>query len=370
MTAPASALNGVRIVSPAPRDDWRAVLAADPDATPTQLPEWLDCLRDARGFADASRLYELPDGRRLVLPMAARAPAGIPISEESWPYGWGYGGVLVEGGHGGLTPDDCRVVLADLARRPALRRAVVPAPALGGVWQAAAPPNAVRMPYLTQVLDLEGGFETVWSTRFRSKTRKLVRKAERFELDVRCERGPEAVAGRGLGMFALLYREAVDRWAVQRGQPLAVARRLAAHRDRPGQVAAVAAGLGEHCAIWSATWRGEPVAVKVVLRFGRHSLAWMGARNAALSRETLANYLLQSLAIEDACAAGVRHYNMGESDPGSGVEHAKRVFGAVPVEYQALRFERLPLTRGEQRLRALFGTLSRLNIRRREVGAT
>src|ERR1700754_1674354 len=163
------ALNGVRITSPVPRDDWRTVLAADPDAGPTQLPDWLDGLCRARGSVDASKLYELPDGRRLVLPMAARAAAGVRFSEESLPYGWGYGGVLVEGG--GLSADDCGVVLADLARRPGFRRAVVPAPGVGGVWQAAAPPNAVRVPHLTQVLDLDGGFSTVWESRFHRQAR-------------------------------------------------------------------------------------------------------------------------------------------------------------------------------------------------------
>ncbi|HEY2222102.1 hypothetical protein, partial [Actinomycetospora sp.] len=70
--------------------------------------------------------------------------------------------------------------------------------------------------------------------------------------------------------------------------------------------------------------------------------------------------LLHSLAIQDACEHGIRWFHMGESDAGSGPEHFKRYFGAVPVEYAALRFERLPLSRAEQTARAAFGAVSRL----------
>jgi hypothetical protein len=68
--------------------------------------------------------------------------------------------------------------------------------------------------------------------------------------------------------------------------------------------------------------------------------------------------------IEDACNAGVRHYNLGESEPGSGVERYKLHFGAQTLTYPALRFERLPLTTGELRLRAAFTAVSALRARR------
>jgi Acetyltransferase (GNAT) domain len=357
MTATTATREGVRVVSPAPREVWRAVFAADPDALPTQSPAWADCLCADRGLADASRLYELPGGRRLVLPLAARRVAGITVVEQGWPHGWGYGGLLAEGGE--LTDADRRLVLADLAARPVIRSAVVPNPLGAAAWSAAAPPRARRAPDRTQVIDLSGGFETVWSKRFRKETRNRVRKAQGVTLDIRREAGADA--GRGIAMFAQLYRQAVDRWASERGQPLWIARRLAAHRDRPGAVATVAAALGDECVIWSAaTPAGEPVSVDVVLQHGRHSLAWLGAVDPALARETMATYRVQAMAIEDACAAGVRHFHLGESDPGSGVERFKRNFGAETLDYDMLRFERLPLTAGERHLRTAFAAASRL----------
>jgi hypothetical protein len=338
-------LSGVRIVSPAPRKVWADMVAADPDAVATQAPDWLDCLRRTRGYVDASRLYEFPDGRRLVLPLAARIWAGARVAEESWPYGWGYGGALVAGG--GLTAEDARLVLSDLARRPVIRAGVMPMPLTSGTWQAAAPPGVRRVPYLTQILSLEGGFGTVWSRRYRAEARRHVRRAGRMSLDMYRDRR------RGTEAFAELHRESVERWARQRGQPLWLARGIAQRRDQVGRVAAVAAALGDACTIWSAYRAGEPAAVCVVLQQGRHAMGWMSANCRALAQETSATYLVSSLAVEAACAAGARYFHMGESDPGSGVERHKAQFGATAVRYHALRLERLPMTEGQRRLRAV-----------------
>jgi hypothetical protein len=321
-------------------------LAADPNAVVTQAPEWLDCLCATRGYVDASRLYELPDGRTLVLPLAAKVRGGVRIAEESWPYGWGYGGALVTGGP--LTQSDARLVLADLARRPVVVAAIVPVPLTAGAWDAAAAARRVeQVPYLTQVIDLDGGFDTVWSHRFTRHARSGVRRAGRYSLDVRRDHG-----GPGVEFFAALHPRSVDRWARQRGQPLWLARRLARMRDRAGQVAAVASALGEACVIWSAHRSGEPVAVNIVLQFGRHSLGWLAATDLEQAGETRAGYLLQSLAIEDACRAGARYFHMGESDPGSTVEQFKNHFGPRRIEYHSVRFERLPVSRTQRGLRA------------------
>ena len=337
-------LSRIHIVAPVPRQVWAEVVAADPDAVVTQTPEWLDALCRSRGYRDASRLYEFPDGRRLVLPMAARVWAGARVTEESWPYGWSYGGALVAGGP--FRSVDAAVVLADLARRPVIRSAVVPMPLNSTVWQSAAPPTVHRVPYLTQILDLEGGFGTVWSRRFRSEARRHVRRAERMALDVYQDHD------RGAEAFAILHHEAVERWARQRGQPLWAARVLDRWRDDAGRIAAAVAAVGNSCSIWSAYRAGEPVAVCAVLHRGRHALGWLSANRRAVAQETSATYLLSSLAIEAACADGARYFNMGESDPGSGVERHKAQFGATAVRYHALRLERLPLTEGERVVRA------------------
>ena len=54
----------LRVMSPAPRDVWHEVHAADSKALVTQRPDWLDCLCEIGGYEDASRFYETRDGRR------------------------------------------------------------------------------------------------------------------------------------------------------------------------------------------------------------------------------------------------------------------------------------------------------------------
>lgn len=345
-----------------PRTTWRRALEGDPLAVATQTPEWVDCLCARTGRTDASRLYELPGGRVGVLPLVARTVAGVRVAEESFPYGWGYGGLIAEGG---ATADDCRVVLDDLRRRPVVRTGVVPTSLAGGAWAAAAPAGAIRVPYTAQVVDLSPGYDHLWAKVFKRQVRNSVRKAERFALDVRRERGDDP-AGVGVRAFVELYGQQVDRWAAQRGQPLWLAHRVAAAQDRPGQVAAVAAALGERCVVWSAFHEGRPVAVNVVLRHGEHALGWLSAMDDALARETLATYVLHTRSFADAAAEGVRWFHMGESDPGSAPERYKAYFGAASVPYDALRFERLPLTRADRGLRHVVAEASAWWARRRD----
>jgi CelD/BcsL family acetyltransferase involved in cellulose biosynthesis len=355
-----AAPGGVRVVRPAPRPVWEQVFASDPDAVATQSPAWIDSLSAARGCVDVSRLYEMPDGRRLVLPLAATVRAGVRMSEESWPYGWGYGGLLAEGG---AADREIAVVLADLARRPAVRAGVTPMPLQAARWDAAAPARALRVPFTTRVIDLQDGFDAVWK-HYRRSGRSRTRKAEKLGVEIHRASGADAAPA--LAEFTRLYRGAVDKWARQRGQPLRIARLLAAMRDVPGQAAAVAARLGEHCVVWTATTGGQTLGVDVMLQSAGHHMSWLGAIDADLARSTAGTYLLQTRVIEDACARGVRYMHLGESDPNSGVDEFKAAFGSTPVPYSTLRFERVPLSRAEHGLRAAFAAVSSWTRRREE----
>ncbi|RFU22380.1 GNAT family N-acetyltransferase [Geodermatophilus marinus] len=336
----------VRVTSPAPREVWAEVLASDPLALPTQTPAWTDWLCGTRGFTDRSRLYEFDDGRRLVLPLVARTRAGLVLSEESMPYGFGYGGPLVAGCP--VTGSEAEAVLADLAGRRVLRSTLTPNPLTAGVWAATAPPGTVRVPFLCHVLDLAGGFPAVWSTRFRPDVRRKVRRAERQPLDVRLSTGARLVE-----TFTALNRRTVDRWAEQRGRPPWIERLVERRRDRAGQLASALPALGAAVTGWTAHLDGEPVAAYVVLRAGEQAYFWMSAMDRELAGQTQAGALLQSLAIEEACRGGARWFHLGESDPGSGVARFKAGFGAAAIRYEALRFERLPLTAADERMRAV-----------------
>lgn len=341
----------VRTVSPAPRDAWDEVLDADPLAVPTQTPAWTDLTCRALGGLDASRLYEYPDGRRLVLPLVARRRAGLRIAEESLPYGFGPGGPIVPGGR--PTDEDMKVVLADLATRPAVRTALVPNPLLSEAWSDTTPPGGLRVEYLSYVLDLTGGYDAVLA-RYRAETRRNVRKAERQSLDVSMVRDRRLVE-----VFAGLNALSVDRWAYQRRQPLWLAHLVERHRNRVGLLRLASTGVGPECVGWTAHQDGLPIAAYVALFDRRSAFFWMSAMNKELADRTRAGALLQSRAIEHACARGMRWFHLGESDPGSGVARFKQGFGAVPLRLESLRFERVPLTAVEHRLRGAVGRLSR-----------
>ncbi len=224
------------VQSPAPRAEWRAVLAADPDALACQSPEWLDAVCRDGHFEDASRLYEGADGQPIVLPLArhrgfltsALAPQG------SMPEAWGMGGVLV-----GTEPTvaDIRRVVADLRTLPALRTTVRPNPLHAAAWDAATRgARAVRIPRRAHVLDLAGGADVVWSNRFASSARRAVRKAERSGLEVRCGVSPAALSD-----YRRLFDLSVARWAEAQHEPLPLARLRARRRDPPAKLARVAA---------------------------------------------------------------------------------------------------------------------------------
>jgi CelD/BcsL family acetyltransferase involved in cellulose biosynthesis len=347
------------VVSPAPRDLWHELLSADPGAMPTQTPEWTDWVCRTRGRTDASRLYEFPGGRRLLLPLLAQGPRW---SEESMPYGFGYGGPLVAGGR--ATPEDARAVLDDLARRPVVRASLVPAPQSAATWTEAAPPVAVTVPYLAHVLDLEGGWGSVWSDRFRPRIRRDVRKAEKQGLEIRT--GPDSGV---LEAYGELSRRSAERWARERRQPLWLVRQVERQRDRVGRLASAIADLGPMVRLWTTWLDGDPAAVNVVLRHGNQAYGWLSVMDKELAQRTLAGTLLQSLVIEDACAGGARWFQLGESDPGSGVAAYKERFGGVPVPWSAVHFERLPVMAGGRRLRGLVNQLAATVPTRTDGGA-
>ena len=348
----------VSVLSPAPRGDWREVLAADPDAVPSQSPEWLDVLCRRTGTADASRLYLVPGERRIVVPLVSRHLAGVPLTAESMPYAWGYGGALVEGG--ALRREEAALVLADLRRRHRARTCIVPSPTNAASWQEAAGPAVGRERRHCEILDVSAGFDAVWAG-YGSRLRRNIRRAERDRVVVE-----RSTTGSFLADFTRLYVESVDRWAEQRGQPLPLARALARRRDRPGQAAAVAAALGDRCVTWRASRHGEPVAVHVVLYQGGTVHGWMGVNDYRLNRETNGNMLLHSAVIEDACRSGARAVLLGESDPGSAVEEFKLRFGASCLEYDVLRMEPIPVTAVTLRLRAVTETVLRHRFQSRE----
>jgi hypothetical protein len=304
-----------------------------------QTPTGFDAMCAAGDLEDASRLYELSDGRRLILPLCHRK--GVPswLCVERSP---AVGSLISDGPVGA---PELRAVFDDLASLPALRVVVRPTAMAGTAWEAALPDRIARIPLRSHVLDLEGGFDVVWKERFNSQARRAVRKAEKAGLEVVREPGARLIEE-----FYELYRPSIDRWAKQRGHPRLLARWRAARTNSAEDLKRKMAALGDACRVWMARVEGRPAAGIVILQ-GANAHYTLGAMDKDLAGPTRATFLLQKMAIEEACAAGCGVYNMGETGTSESLARFKSHFGAVAFEHQEYRVERLPLTRAERGLR-------------------
>jgi Acetyltransferase (GNAT) domain len=353
------AIGAAGAVSPIPVDAWNEVFASAPDALPTQARPWLRCVCAVDGYEDASRLYRAPDGRRLVLPLVrGRALGPVLSARAALPAGWGPGGLL---GEGGVTrPDDIAMVVADLASLGAFTIRLRPDPSAARAWEDGMPAGVVREPAMAQTLSLEGGFDTVWRTRFRRDARNRVRRAERAEVTVERDDGDRLVP-----VFHRLYAMSVLRWARRDGDPRALARWRAARREPDRKLRTVASAADTGCRLYAAFRHGRPLAAIVVLFAPGVAAYWRGAMDEDLAGPVHANYLLHRVAIEDAAAAGCGAYHMGDSAPGSSLALFKSRFGAVEQHYSVYRIERAPLTRLRGTARGTVQILRTMSLRGR-----
>lgn len=351
MNAPAgllidTAAGPVHVTTPAPRDIWWELTGRDTDTHVTQTPTWLECLCATGPYRDASRLYEFEDGGQIVLPLVRRRqrPEQRLDAVESWPAAWGVGGPVSPGG---VSSVQARAILDDLDQLPAFRVGIRFRPGDDDVWASAASAGFRTEPHMTQVLDLDGGFGTVWERRFHKRLRHEIRQAERSDAEVQVDR-----TGRFVPVFYDLYEQSIVRWARQQHEPLALARWRRTRAFPKSWLEAVVGAFGTSCTVWTAWRAGEPAAAIVVLRHGSHAKLWRAAMNRDLAHPVKANPLLYRLAIEDACAAGCRRFDMGESRPGSSLAAFKARFGADSFSSPRYYRERLPVSVAERGLRA------------------
>lgn len=340
----------VNIFSPAPRDAWEEVLRSDPLALETQSPAWADAMCAAGGFEDASRLYETADGRRLVLPLLRRSFAGGGVAfEASNPPHCGVGGLLAPGG---ACAEEIAAVFDDLAQRRVLSQSVYPNPLLASAWEAAASARATAIPHRAHLLDLEGGWEQVWSKRFQGSKRTGSRRAERLGVTVEC-----GTSGRLVPEFYRLLEQAAARWARMQHEPYWLAIRRLKHRDPREKFEAIGRLLGERCRVWLARVEGRSAAAIVVIQ-GVNAYYFRGAMDEELAKYR-ASDLIQRLAIEDACRAGCRYYYMGDSGWSVSLAQFKERFGAQAYPYSEYRLERLPLSRTERMIKQVIKRMIR-----------
>jgi hypothetical protein len=336
----------VRVTSPAPRDTWEELLARDPNSLIFQTPAWTDMMCSTGHFMDASRLYETASGHRWLLPLVRHKSIVPRLSVQgSLPHNWGLGGLVSDGP---LRPETVRGVFEDLAHQPVMQTLVSPSPLLNAVWESGRPREVLHDTRLTHILDLQGGFDAVWSGRFQSTTRTAIRKAERSNLDVEWDS-----TGRLLPIYFKMFMD----WAVRRGGerhlPAWLARWSNARRDPLDRFRRIAATFGESCRVYVASVDHEPVASAVFLIYGEHAFYYRGTSLREKANPVRANDLLQCMMIREACQAGCRYYHMGESGGVESLMRFKTGFGAVATPVIGYSIERLPLTNVARGLEAI-----------------
>lgn len=330
------------------------MVRASDDLAVTQLPAWLDCMVASGLYRDATLLYQTPDDRRLVLPLAGRGPgAGLGVF-ASWPAFWEGG--LDNGGllcaDGPVTPDDVSAVAADLGRTPGLRTTVVPSRTDAAAWQAGAPPGTDRTVDAMYSIDLTGGLAG-WERLISKGERYKARKAERHGVEIESDG-----TGRLLPAFDRLYRASVSAWARESPMPSVLSLALTRRRYPHATLEQIAARLGAACQVWIAWRGGEPLSGVVVLSHGPAATYYKGATDKAAVGNLGVGTLLHRRVIEAACEQGRRRYELS----GSGIPSLTRFklnLGARPVPLTSYRFERAPLSAGERSVRSGLKTVLR-----------
>jgi hypothetical protein len=332
----------LQVLSPAPREAWNELTRSDPHVLVSQTPRWTDIVCAIAGTQDASRLYEFGDGTRLVLPLV-RSTRGPYTQEASFPTAWGFGGLI----GAEPSPEHVRAVLEELRSHPVVRTRVRPDPLRGAVWSIAAPQDMTRIARRAHVLDVREGFGAVWHKRFTKRARNSVRRAERMGVDVELD-----TTGRLGTVFHTLYERSVARWARRQHEPLQLARWRARRREPLEKFTELPRRLGSAGRLWVAWADDRPAAAIFVLQDANAHYT-RGAMDEELAGRTRANYLLQSIAIEDACRAGCDWFHMGDSGLSRGLAQFKEALGARPVDYAEYLLEKLPVTRLDNGARTL-----------------
>jgi CelD/BcsL family acetyltransferase involved in cellulose biosynthesis len=325
------------VTSPVPRQAWESVVKSDPGALVTQSLPWRDALFASGRYRDVSRLYEFGSGQRIVLPLAQRKHLPTRVAAvSSWPQPWAVGGPISSDGR--VTSAEAAAVLTHLASSGAVATEVKLRHDADPNWLSAAD-SRFQVTQLTDwILDLDGGFDQVWSRKFPKSLRRSIHKAERSGLDIEVDR-----SGKQLDIFYQLYQKSVIRWAAMQHAPVWLTRARLGSDVSQSRAGLLTEAFGPQLAFWLASVGGQPAAALVVLHSGSYAKYLWGAMNKQLAAPTRAADLLHRLAIEEACQLGFRYYDLGGARPESPIGAYKRKFGASLVHRHTLRLERLPI---------------------------
>jgi CelD/BcsL family acetyltransferase involved in cellulose biosynthesis len=290
---------------------WLAFDRMHPAPTFFARPAWALALGDAVAHLRPVALWTIVDGERYVIP-TVRTRGRMPFREHlAFPLG-GYTCVLDSHGR----PAGAKIAGKAIASLAASVDALTIIP-----WPLAPAPVVNAAPtatYETAAIDCSGGFERVLA-RVRGVTRRMAGQAERR--GVVCERAP----AHELGAYYELLSDASRAWGLARPT---ISRELLE--------AVFARGDGD-VQLWFARVDGVIAGGGVILYGTDELFFWSAAMRREYGRYRPSNALNLCL-IAQACARGVRWYNLGASEGLDGVARFKHDLGANAIAYQEWRF--------------------------------
>lgn len=174
---------------------------------------------------------------------------------------------------------------------------------------------------VTHVLDLRGGWDAVWETRFSNKVRNQCRMAWKKGVAVRVARG-----GGDFESYYQIYCDSTRRWGYT-------------HPPYPVALFQALAGIsGPGVELKLGLVDGQPIAGIMLMRGRRSTLYWSGAMLKEAASYSVNNALVE-VAVREACERGDALFDFGASGELDSVRLFKERFGAVATVYETLSLQ-------------------------------
>lgn len=311
----------MKVICDVSESEWWTWIEKAGDATFFQTPLWAKLLLEGfRDFRVDTRLIELADGGRVLIPLMRRHRLrGTLATLESMPFGT-YGGFI---GERALSRTEALGILAELrhSRPPVARLMITPQP----LGRFPIPEDAFHCQNFVHFIRLDEGYDRIWKTRFSRGLRYSVRKSLRRGVRVGLEHGEQTYLD-----FCRLYHSTAQRW--ERKPPFGEPFFAALSR------------LGErHTQLWVARLEERLIAGCVIFTYGEHQTPYVGGFDREF-RGYDPNNLMYAEAMKWGARQGYRYFNFLSSAGIKGVEHFKSSFGTQRLFFNYYLYEN-PLLR-------------------------
>lgn len=293
--------------------DWERILAERDSYSFFHAPQWADLLHSVLPQGRMKHLFlRFSDGNEAVLPLLALPRKFMFYKIESLPWGT-YGGLISSST---MTEHHYRAIsrLVLSWREPIAILTLPP----GERIEEDSSLQFHGQSLTTHILPLQNGFDEIWNTRFQSRLRTSIRKAQREGVTISGSSDKHAIQE-----LKRLYLKACEAWQNIETLPMHFFEALETLPETGFK-------------IWIAECRGEAIATDLLF-YGKGDVQYFAGASAREFSALQAPKLLMSEIIQDACHRGYLSLNFGASGGLSGVEQFKRLFGAEPVQYRRIR---------------------------------